>query len=103
MEAICNENLLSGSSSLRCANLNRLGIAAAMREATALGHENRGTFLPPESFRAGKVFPVDPCALTSDSAAPEEKEWEQNFQWICSAGLATMPSHDTVASWNCVG
>jgi hypothetical protein len=59
--------------------LDWLGIAAEMREATSFGHENRGTFLPPEPFRAGKVFPVALPSLTSDSAAPEEKVWEQKF------------------------
>ena len=102
-KAICNQRLVSRWSPVRCSNLNRLGIGTEMRETTAFGQENRGTFLPPEPFRAGKVFPVELRAVTSDSAAPGEKEWEQKFQWISSTRLATLLPHDTVASWNCVG
>jgi len=86
-----------------CSPSRPLPMAAEMRETTALGQEKRGAFLPPTPFRAGKVFPVNLCALTSDSAAPGEKVWDQNLLLISVAGLATMLPHDTVASRNCVG
>jgi hypothetical protein len=72
LKAISIKSLFSRPWSVRCSNLNRLGIANEMREATAFMHENRGTFLPPEPFRAGKVFPVKLCSLTSDPAAPRK-------------------------------